>query len=142
MTTVEFDLHGHYPVDISAGLLDRIVQQAWEMGAEELLLIRGPGRNRGSRPGFVNTNTGFLGLTVRRALKSDDLRRWLYHSTIYRGLPGSTSVRLKPNPAPSRTVFELGRGHDCRDIPAPEMRYGMFDTGGDNRSPCLKRRLS
>jgi len=109
MTMVEFDLHGYYPVDIDAGLLNRIVQQAWEMGAGELVLIHGHGRNRGIRPGFVNTNTGFLGLTVRRTLKNDELRRWIYHSTVYRGDPGSTSVRLKPNPTPSRAAFELCR---------------------------------
>jgi hypothetical protein len=107
MGTVEFDLHGYYPADIYDGLLNRIVQQAWEMGAGELVLIHGHGRNRGITPGFVNTNTGFLGLTVRRTLKSDDLRRWIYPSTMYRGDAGSTSVRLKPNPAPSRTAFEL-----------------------------------
>jgi hypothetical protein len=107
MATVEFDLHGYYPADVYDGLVNRIVQQAWEMGASELVLIHGHGRHRGITPGFVNTNTGFLGLTVRRTLKSDDLRRWIYHSTIYRSHAGSTSVRLKPNPAPSRTAFEL-----------------------------------
>jgi hypothetical protein len=43
MTTVEFDLHGYYPGDIYNGLLTRIVQQAWEMGASDLVLIHGHG---------------------------------------------------------------------------------------------------
>jgi len=108
MTTVEFDLHGYYPGDIYNGLLSRIVQQAWEMGASELDLIHGHGRNRGIVPYFVNTNTGLLGLAVRRTLKSSlELRQRIYHSTINRGDAGLTSIRLKPNPAPSRTEFEL-----------------------------------
>lgn len=108
METAEFDLHGYYPQDIYHGLLTQIVQQAWEMGASELVLIHGHGRNRGITPGFVNTNTGALGLAVRSTLKnSSDLRQWIYHSTIYRGDAGSTNVRLKPNPAPSRTAFEV-----------------------------------
>jgi hypothetical protein len=106
--TAEVDLHGYYPGDIENGLLRRIVQQAWEMGASALVLIHGHGRNRGITPGFVNTNTGFLGLTVRRALRGDpELRQWIYPSTIERADSGLTSIRLKPNRAPSRTALEL-----------------------------------
>jgi hypothetical protein len=108
MTIAEFDLHGYFPGDIHNGLLTRVVQQAWEMGASELVLIHGHGRNRGISPGFVNTNTGFLGLTVRRTLKNAlELRQWIFHSTINRGDAGLTSIRLKPNPETSRTEFEL-----------------------------------
>jgi hypothetical protein len=108
MEIAEFDLHGYYPGDIYDGLLTRIVQQTWEMGAKELVLIHGHGRNRGITPGFVNTNTGALGLAVRRTLfRGTALRQWIYHSTINRGDAGSTSVRLKPNPAPSRAAFEI-----------------------------------
>jgi len=106
--TAEFDLHGYFPADIYDGLLSRIVQQAWEMGASELVVIHGHGRNRGIVPYFVNTNTGLLGLAVRRTLKNIlELRQWIYHSTINRGDAGLTSVRLKPNSSPSRTAFEL-----------------------------------
>ena len=108
MKTAEVDLHGYYPGDVENGLLTRIAQQAWEMGADELVLIHGHGHNRGISVGFVNTNTGFLGLTVRRTLKSDPaLRQWIYHSTINRGDSGLTTVRLKPNAAPSRSALEL-----------------------------------
>jgi hypothetical protein len=49
-----------------------------------------------------------LPLTVRRTLKSDHaLRQWIYPSTIKRGDSGLTTVRLKPNPDPSRTALEL-----------------------------------
>ena len=34
-------------------------------------------------PGFVNTNTGFFGLGIRRALRRDlDLRRWIKYTTL------------------------------------------------------------
>jgi len=42
-------------------VLAKLVEQAWEMGERELILIHGNGRNRGITPGFVNTNTGFFG---------------------------------------------------------------------------------
>ena len=103
----EVDLHGYHPSDIYSDLLSKIVQQAWEMGTGQLVLIHGHGRNRGISVGFVNTNTGYLGLTVRSTLKNDDtLRQWIFPSTIDRGNSGSTIVRLKPNPSPSRTAFD------------------------------------
>ena len=64
---MEIDLHGYHPAEIVFnGTLARIVQQAWEMGEHELTLIHGHGRNRGISPGFVNPNTGYFGLCVRR----------------------------------------------------------------------------
>ncbi len=43
---MEIDLHGYHPRDsVGSGVLERIVQQAWEMGASELTLIHGHGRN-------------------------------------------------------------------------------------------------
>jgi hypothetical protein len=108
VSTAEFDLRGYFPGDIYGGLLSRIVRQAWEMGASELVLIHGHGRSRGIVPYFVNTHTGLLGLAVRRTLKNAlELRQWIFHSTINRGNAGLTSIRLKPNPEPSRTEFEL-----------------------------------
>ena len=46
------------------GVLAKLIEQVWEMGERELILIHGHGRNRGITPGFVNTNTGFSGLQV------------------------------------------------------------------------------
>lgn len=102
------DLHGYHPSDIVwNGVLDRIIQQAWEMGEKELSLIHGHGRNRGITPGFVNTNTGFFGLEIRRALRHGvGLRKWIHHTTLDCSDMGVTSVRLKRNPAPSRSALE------------------------------------
>jgi hypothetical protein len=38
------------------GVLAELVEQVWEMGESELILIHRHGRNRGITPGFVNTN--------------------------------------------------------------------------------------
>jgi hypothetical protein len=96
---MEIDLHGYHPADIVfSGVLNKLVQQAWEMGAKTLTLIHGHGRNRGISPGFVNTNTGYFGLTIRRALRHDkSLRRWIFHTSLDCSDMGCTSVNLKPN---------------------------------------------
>jgi hypothetical protein len=98
------DLHGYHPADIVfSGVLDKIVRQAWEMGAKTLTLIHGHGRNRGISPGFVNTNTGYFGLTIRRAMRHhESLRRWIYHTSLDCGDTGRTSVNLKKNAKPTR----------------------------------------
>jgi hypothetical protein len=90
---MEIDLHGYHPRDIVwSGVLTRIVQQAWEIGESELTLIHGHGRNRGISPGFVNTNTGFFGLEIRRALRHDkQLRLLILHTTLNCEHPGSTT---------------------------------------------------
>jgi hypothetical protein len=63
---MQIDLHGYHPAEIVwSGVLAKVVEQAWEMGERELILIHGHGRNRGITPGFVNTNTGFFGLQIR-----------------------------------------------------------------------------
>jgi hypothetical protein len=102
--SLEVDLHGYHPDDID---LTKVIKQAWEMGAERLLLIHGHGRNRGISPGFVNTNTGYFGLRVRGELRGNDkLRRWIKHTTIDCGHDGSTTIKLKPNPNPTRTAWD------------------------------------
>jgi hypothetical protein len=102
------DLHGYHPAEIVwSGVLKKIIQQSWEMGEQDLFLIHGHGRNRGITPGFVNTNTGFFGLQIRRALRHDEsLRQWIRHTTLNCEDMGVTSVRLKPNRAPSRTALD------------------------------------
>ena len=104
---MELDLHGFYPGDLEDGLLRKIIQQAWEMGERDLDLIHGHGHNRGRSVGFVNTNTGYFGLCIRRALRGDKtLRQWIKHSTLDCSDMGVTSIRLKPNPTPTRKALD------------------------------------
>ena len=107
------DLHGYHPRDLGCdfgvddGPFQKLVRQAWEMGEPPLTLIHGHGRGRGISPGFVNTNTGYFGLCIRRELRHHKfLRQWIMHTTLDCFDPGSTSVKLKPNPAPSRTEID------------------------------------
>jgi hypothetical protein len=75
---MEIDLHGYHPAEIVFnGVLSKILQQVWEMGESDVTLIHGHGRNRGITPGFVNTNTGYFGLCIRRALRNDQSLRQL-----------------------------------------------------------------
>ncbi len=105
---MQIDLHGYHPREIVFnGTLAKIVQQAWEMGEGELTLVHGHGRNRGISPGFVNTNTGYFGLCIRQALRNDwSLRRWIKYTTLDCWNMGSTSIRLKVNPSPTRTHLD------------------------------------
>jgi hypothetical protein len=58
-------------------------------------------------PYFTNTNTGYFGLEIRRALRKDkDLRQWIYHTTLDCRDIGVTSVRLRKNPSPTRKAFD------------------------------------
>ena len=106
---MQIDLHGYHPANIVwNGVLAKLLEQAWEMGEDRLILIHGHGRNRGITPGFVNTNTGFFGLNIRRALRHDkELRRWIRYTTLDCSNPGLTTVFLKPNPSPNRTFLDL-----------------------------------
>ena len=105
---MQIDLHGYHPSEIVwNGTLQKIVEQAWEMGENQLSLIHGHGRNRGISPGFVNTNTGFFGLEIRRALRHDTgLRQWIKHTTLCCLDPGITTVALKKNSTPTRTALD------------------------------------
>jgi hypothetical protein len=105
---IKMDLHGYHPSEIvHTDVLKKIIQQTWEMGEKDLTLIHGHGRNRGIRPGFVNTNTGYFGLEIRRALRHDkELRQWIRYTTLDCSHMGVTSVKLKPNPAPTRSELD------------------------------------
>jgi Smr domain len=107
---IEIDLHGYHPDDILAldhSHVAKMIRQAWEMGAGSIRFIHGHGRNRGISPGFVNTNTGYFGLRLRSELRHDtELRQWIKHTTLDRSHEGSTAVKLKHNPNPSRTEFD------------------------------------
>ena len=105
---VEIDLHGHHPDDIIGEPLTKLVQQAWEMGVKYIRLIHGHGYHRGISPKFVNTNTGYFGLCIRNALRNEEeLRQWIKYTTLDRSDKGSTSVKLKRNPNPTRTEIDL-----------------------------------
>jgi hypothetical protein len=105
---MEIDLHGYHPAEIVwNGVLKKIVQQTWEMGHTDLRLIHGHGRNRGRSPGFVNTNTGYFGLEIRRALRHDEeLRQWIKYTTVGCRESGVTTVKMKRNPAPTRSQLD------------------------------------
>ena len=102
---MEIDLHGYHPdeIDVLA-----IVRQAWESGASGLRLIHGHGHNRGISPGFVNTNTGYFGLRLRSELRhGPGLKPYIVRSSLDCSHDGSTFIRLRPNPAPSRADIVL-----------------------------------
>jgi hypothetical protein len=105
---VKIDLHGYRPRDLAGRPLTAIVQQAWEMGAARLRFVHGHGRARGKSPGFYNTRTGRLGLSIRRTLRHDRaLRQWIKYSTVECTKWGVTTVGLKDNPQPTRSVLDL-----------------------------------
>jgi hypothetical protein len=105
MDPLKIDLHGYHPSEID---VENLVMQAWEIGASQLTLIHGHGRNRGISPGFVNTNTGYFGLCVRRAMRrNSSLKPWAKVSTLDCSQDGSTTIQLRHNPAPSRTQIEM-----------------------------------
>jgi hypothetical protein len=100
------DLHGYHPSEIvQTDVLRKIIQQTWEMGENDVTLIHGHGRNRGISPGFVNTNTGYFGLEIRRALRhGTELRQWIRYTTLDCSHMGVTRVKLKPNPANAKRI--------------------------------------
>jgi hypothetical protein len=103
--TVKIDLHGYHPSDIVGPPLAKLIEQAWEIGADRICFIHGHGRARGISPGFVNTNTGYFGLCVRRELRRNkDLRYWIKYTTLDWG---ATTVKLKANLNPTRTALDL-----------------------------------
>ena len=102
---MQIDLHGYHPSEID---VPDLLRQAWETGALEVTIVHGHGRNRGVLPGFVNTNTGYFGLCVRRAIRrNSSLKPWVKISTLDCSHNGSTTVQLWPNPNPTRTVIDL-----------------------------------
>jgi len=105
--SLKIDLHGYHPKDLRGDGLARIMQQAWETGADRVCLIHGHGRTRGRSPGFYNTRTGHFGLSVRRQLRHDVLlRQWIKYTTLDCRRWGETCVKLKANPSPSRSAID------------------------------------
>src|SRR6266404_4563382 len=103
---MNIDLHGYHPSEISA---KDLVRQAWEMGADEVVLIHGHAHKRGTSVGFFNTNTGYFGLEIRRQLRccSSELKKWAVVSSLNCSHDGSTSLRLRQNLAPNRQKIDL-----------------------------------
>jgi len=82
---MEIDLHGYHPAEIVFnGTLGKIAQQAWEMGEDELTVIHGHGRNR----------------------HDHSLRQWIKYTTLDCRQMGCTSIKLKPNPKPTREQLD------------------------------------
>jgi len=108
---VQIDLHGYHPRDIKGAPLATILEQAWQMGAPRVRFIHGHGRARGKRNmsrGFYRTNTGYFGLSIRRALRRNRaLRQWIKYSTLDCSDWGRTTVKLKRNARPTRSVLDL-----------------------------------
>ena len=109
---MQIDLHGYHPDDLD---IESLLKQAWETGASEVTLIHGHGRNRGLSPDFYNTNTGYFGLRIRRAIRGNAaLKPWVKISTLDCGYNGSTTIGLRSNPSPTRVGI---------DMPESSMRY-------------------
>ena len=110
---VQIDLHGYHPRDIKGAPLACILEQAWQMGAPRIRLIHGHGRARGNSKrdwsrGFYRTNTGYFGLSIRRALRRNRaLRQWIKYSTLDCSDWGRTTVKLKRNAKPTRSALDL-----------------------------------
>jgi len=108
---VQIDLHGYHPRDIKGAPLATILEQAWQMGVPRIRFIHGRGRARGKRNmsrGFYRTNTGYFGLSIRRALRRNRaLRQWIKYSTIDCSDWGRTTVKLKRNATPTRNALDL-----------------------------------
>ena len=109
---VQIDLHGYHPRDIKGAPLATILEQAWQMGAPRIRFIHGHGRTRGksrdNSRGFYRTNTGYFGLSIRRALRRHRaLRQWIKYSTLDCSDWGRTTVKLKRNGKPTRGALDL-----------------------------------
>ena len=100
MSTAEIDLHGFHPTDdnLYPAIRDAI-RAAHAQGAAEVRFIHGHGFNRSSHVSrFVNSNTGYLGQTVRGELRSNpELRMWMLAKIDCSDI-GATTVRLRRSP--------------------------------------------
>jgi hypothetical protein len=106
---LEVDLHGHHPDDFCGDPLAKLLEQACEMGADCIRLIHGHGHNHREFNLFANTNTGYFGLRIRGDLRNERrLRQWIKHRTIDVRHDGSTLIKLKPRPNPTRTAIDMG----------------------------------
>jgi len=94
---VEVDLHGLHPQDDELYLvIVDAIRRAYETSAVELTIIHGHGLDRmNSVNAFVNSNTGYLGRTVRGMLwNNPELRPWMLAKFDCSDI-GSTTVRIR-----------------------------------------------
>lgn len=104
---VAVDLHGYHPDQIDSAFMTTILTQACETGLPFVRFIHGHGKNRDFTLGFVYTNTGLLGLSVRRLLRDDaSLRKWIRHTTLDCSHDGSTAVRIRRHEVPTRAKID------------------------------------
>jgi hypothetical protein len=104
----ELDFHDYHPRTIlGSELIETGIRQAWEMGERTLTLIHGHSRYHAVRRPFANTNTGWLGLTIRHILRHGQSLREFMFAKIDCSHNGSTTIRLRENPSPSRTAFNF-----------------------------------
>jgi hypothetical protein len=96
-------LHDLHPRDAAVrSSIEQALEEAFNVGAATLTIIHGHGkRHSGWRAPFANTNTGYLGLTVRGILRHrGDLRRYMLAKIDVRH-DGSTTVTIrKKKPSP------------------------------------------
>ncbi len=95
---VQIDLHGYHPHDDDLyEAIKASLQKAHDAGLSKLRIIHGHGFNRSSNHDFrrfVNSNTGYLGQTVRGILRGKELRPWML-AKFDCSHDGSTIVRLR-----------------------------------------------
>lgn len=132
---MEIDLHGFHPRDLD---LEGLLRQVWETGADDVVLVHGHGRSRGKSPGFVNTKTGHFGLCIRATIRGNPrLKPWVKISTLDCRRWGSTTVKLKSNPDPTRTEIDLSTVRIVAEGQNPD---GTPHPAGASRWPAHKSR--
>lgn len=132
---MEIDLHGFHPRDLD---LENLLKQAWETGADDVVLVHGHGRSRGKSPGFLNTKTGYFGLCIRATIRGNPrLKPWVKISTLDCRRWGSTTVELKRNPNPTRNEIDLSTVRLAPDEQDPD---GTPRAPGTSRWPSHKSR--
>jgi hypothetical protein len=135
MRRMEIDLHGFHPRDLD---LEGLLKQVWETGADDVVLVHGHGRSRGKSPGFVNTKTGHFGLCIRATIRGNPrLKPWVKISTLDCRRWGSTTVKLKSNPDPTRNEIDLST---VRLAPEGKDPNGAPRAPGTSRWPSHKTR--
>jgi len=132
---MEIDLHGYHPRDLD---LENLLKQAWETGADDVVLVHGHGRGRGKSVGFLNTKTGYFGLCIRATIRGNPrLKPWVKISTLDCRRWGSTTVKLKSNPNPTRNEIDLSA---IRVGPDDQNLDGSPRAPGTSRWPSHKSR--